>query len=135
MILLAPGGAAGSAVAPLPQHARRIAGGDAGGASAHAGAHAGALPPGAPAVLELAPREAFWKKDYHILAHMLGLRFQRLYGNLSTCLPQPPLRVRWQQRLAEFNKWLTCNVSVDAEQVARTARAMDEGCASRCFEE
>ena len=54
---------------------------------------------------------------------MLGLRFQRLYGNLSACLPQPPLRVRWQQRLAEFNKFLTCNITVDVESVARTVWA------------
>ena len=87
---------------------------------------------GAAAVLELAPREAFWKKDYEILAHVLGLRFHRLYGNLSHCLPRPTLAVRWQQRLAEFNRWLTCNLTVDAGRAADWARAMEEGCVSKC---
>ena len=86
----------------------------------------------AAAVLELAPKEAYWKRDYQILAGVLGLRFQRMYGKLSACLPQPPIKVRWQQRLAEFNKWLFCNVTVDVEAVARAAKAMEAGCAEKC---
>ena len=83
-------------------------------------------------VLEIAPKEASWKRDYQILASVLGLRYVRFYGRLSACLPQPKIRVRWQQRLAEFNKWLTCNLTVDVTAVVRTAKAMENGCASKC---
>ena len=87
---------------------------------------------GAAAVVELAPKEASWKRDYQILAHVLGLRFQRLFGTMNGCLPQPPIRVRWQQRLAAFNRWLTCNLTIDVAEVVRTAKAMEAGCVDKC---
>ena len=97
------------------------------------GGSAGALRGGSAAVVELSPREAFWKRDYEILSHVLGLRFTRLYGNLSSCMPQPPVRGRWQQRLAEFNRWLTCNLTIDVAKVVRVARKMEDGCVTKCF--
>ena len=87
---------------------------------------------GAAAVVELAPKEASWKRDYQILAHVLGLRFQRLFGTMNGCLPQPPIRIRWQQRLAAFNRWLTCNLTIDVAEVVRTAKAMEAGCVDKC---
>ena len=54
----------------------------------------------------------------------------RLYGEVSECAPQPALRVRWQQRLAAFNKFLTCNLTVDVEEVTKAARQV-EGLSSR----
>ena len=79
------------------------------------------------AVLELSPKEAFWKQDYQILAKVLGLRFNRIYGKVteSECIKQPPLRVRWQQRLAEYNRWLTCNLTMDVPVVVKAAREME----------
>ena len=56
----------------------------------------GALGGIAAAVLELAPKEAYWKKDYAILASVLGLRFRRLCPRLCRCrfprLLLPPQR-------------------------------------------
>ena len=53
-------------------------------------------------------------------------------GTLGGCLPQPPIRVRWQQRLAAFNRWLTCNLTIDVAEVVRTAKAMEAGCVDKC---
>jgi hypothetical protein len=112
MLLLAPGG----------QSAARGEGEGEEGMGARSGGALGGTPA---AVLEMAPKEAFWKRDYQILAHVLGLRFQRLFGVLAECVPQPPIRVRWQQKLAAFNRWLTCNLTVDVNAVVEAVKAME----------
>jgi hypothetical protein len=104
----------------LPPHASDQAAATAAReAAAGGGGHASG------AVLELSPRDAFWKQDYQILAKVLGLRFNRVYGQVSQCPPQPAFKVRWQQRLAGFNRWLSCNLTVDVPSVVEAARALE----------
>ena len=76
-------------------------------------------------MLEICPKDAFWKQDYQILARVLGLRYRRIYGQLGACLPQPALKVRWQQRLAAFNKWLSCNLTVSVAAVVEAAKDLE----------
>ena len=77
-------------------------------------------------ILELAPRDAFWKKDYEILAGVLGMGYQRVYGTTAQdqCVPEPPAKLKWQQQLAAFNRWLHCNLTMDIPKVVRAARRM-----------
>lgn len=76
------------------------------------------------AIIELSPKDAFWKHDYQIFAGVLGLRYHRLYGATTGCVPQPTSKVPWKNKLAAFNKWLTCNLTIDPALVARTAAAL-----------
>ena len=170
MILLERGGGEGSTAGSAHSHGKE-SGGDERGISGSERAGG--------AVLELSPKEAFWKQDYQILAKVtaicclpplpglhlsrslaslsrslaslsrslashsrshsltashatprtkvLGLRFTRIYGKVaeSECVKQPPLRVRWQQRLAAYNRWLTCNLTMDVPAVVQAAREME----------
>lgn len=83
----------------------------------------------ASAVLEISPKEAFWKRDYEILAGVLGLRFKRIFGRISECVAARKETVEWKARLAEFNKFLRCNVTVDVEKVVKAARELRLGAA------
>ena len=79
---------------------------------------------GGSAVVELAPRDAFWKKDYEILARVLGLRYRRVYGVTSACLPQPTRKVKWQQRLSDLSRWLTCNFTMNVSLAVEAVHAI-----------
>ena len=82
-------------------------------------------------IVELAPQEAFWKKDYEILAEVLQLGFSRVFGTLvdEQCVAGPAAHVAWQKKLAAFNRWLYCNMTIPiakavtvVEKMARSER-------------
>lgn len=79
-------------------------------------------------VLEIAPRGAFWKKDYDIIASVLGLAYKRVFAqtadNECTHEAVPKTKVRWQQRLAAFKRWLFCNMTVNVSAVVEEARRL-----------
>ena len=69
----------------------------------------------------MAPREAHWKQDYETLAHVLRIRYTRVYGEQAQCpdelLPGEGQKARWQKRLASLQLWLRCNMTIDIPKV------------------
>jgi hypothetical protein len=57
---------------------------------------------------------------------VLGLGFVRVYGATADdeCIAEtlPPQHLKWQERLADFNRWLHCNMTVDVSRAVEVAR-------------
>lgn len=58
------------------------------------------------------------------MAHVLGITHRRVYGELTSCLHQVRKRVKWQQRLHELSRWLTCNFTINASAVVDQAQKL-----------